>query len=100
MARGEIPQYEALKRLDRNTGSDLTTIKNETENYNVSVHRCGQLSILRVNGLQEQCHRSQSVHETGAGIFPALLFILVYEDGQELMRKRWSVLVPRFHMFS
>ena len=46
LADGKAPECEMLERLDRGMEGGLTTTKNETKNYNVSVHRCGTLSIL------------------------------------------------------
>ena len=95
---GEIPEYEALRRLDRHTGGGLTSTHNWTENYDVFLRRCEAMSILKVNVLQVPCHGNQNMCKLGMRLFSTSLFILVYEDGRELLKKCWNAPVTRFHV--
>ena len=74
--------------------------RNWPDNYSISWHRCETMSILKINVLQVPFKENKEMHELGAKLLSTLLFILVYDDSLELLWKRWSAPVPRFHMIN
>ena len=72
--------------------------QNWTENYDMFLLRCEAMSILKVNVPQVPRHEDQNMRELGVRLFATSVFILLYDDGREFLKKRWNAPVTRFYI--
>ena len=79
-------------------GNRLALTLNWTKDYDISWHRFEATSILKINVLQVPCHGNQKMRKSGVRLFSTVLFVLVYDDGQDLLKAWENAPVMRFHM--
>ena len=82
----------------QDSGLDLMLTHSWTKSCDMFLHKCKDMSILKVNVQQVPCCTDWDTLEFGTRMLAASVFILVYNDIREFLRRHWDAPILWFHM--